>query len=150
AAPAFLVLVLAAAAILIAIAKCLRARRMGAIPISLAFIANGILCVNDMAVIEGAMDGIELMPLGYLVLMFAHGLVMGAKREHAVLDRGQALTESERRVRILTDNLPVVLFQIAAEPRGQFRTLYVSHGIERLTGQAEMGSGDALLAFRDL
>jgi PAS domain S-box-containing protein len=48
---------------------------------------------------------------------------------------GEALRESERRLRTLSDNLPLgAVYQLLGEPGGRRRFLYVSGGVERLFG----------------
>jgi diguanylate cyclase (GGDEF)-like protein/PAS domain S-box-containing protein len=83
--------------------------------------------VNDLAVTFHLVASIPLLPVSFVLFIVAHLIAIGGQLENQI-------TEGEKRVQVLTDSLPVALFQILVKADQQTEILYVSSGFERLLG----------------
>jgi diguanylate cyclase (GGDEF)-like protein/PAS domain S-box-containing protein len=83
--------------------------------------------LNDLALTFHLIASIPILSASFVLFIIAHLVAIGGQLENQI-------TEGENRVRVLTDSLPVALFQILVKPDQQVEILYVSSGFERLLG----------------
>lgn len=151
----------------VSVTAAVRRRREGADLMAGGYGVATVFSLHDIAVSYGAFSGPDLAGIGLLIAISCYATIIArrgvdaahaearllqelsvqnAELEARVALRTAELSRSEARLRVMTDNLPSIIFQVVVADDGSMRFTYLSQNIEAVIGL----SNEALRADPDL